>query len=157
MRFSSNAILDHQRLKTCLPKKDQQGSVMVEVAITILPFLIIILASLHLLIICYNTVTLQYVTARVGRWVSVGDVGSGSSRSYPDIVARFQNEMRRIGLDETTASIKICPQDNPNCSGQAPGAARQLMVLTATKECHSVIDVMDIEVTASVLLRNEAF
>jgi Flp pilus assembly protein TadG len=137
--------------------RPERGSVTVETAITIGPFLFIVLGAIQLMILWYHSVTLQYVTTRVGRWASVGDIALGTSRSYASIEARFRQELNNIGVTDSNLIISICPQDNPTCGGQAPGAGRQLMILAARKEFSSLFGFGNMGVDSRVLLRNEAF
>lgn len=130
---------------------DKQGSIAVEVAVTIAPFLLIILASVELLRFCFNKSALDYAANRTARWASIG------GRSYAALDAHLRSEIGSLGLSPQGVSLSICPQGNPSCGGQLIGSGRQYVILKVVKPFVGVFGFPNAELDARVLVKNEPF
>jgi len=151
----------------------ERGSALVEAAITIQVFFILLFAGLALAVAGYHYVSLQYSVAEGMRWAVLGQnitipPSTVLSRKH-SIEKNLSDKAQQFGLglgENVTAgtnnpNIVICDEDNFSCTdgdfpGQEdPGASSEWVQVTATEQIDLFL--FKINVSASAIGKNEPF
>lgn len=136
---------------------NENGATTVETAVTIFPFMLVILGLIQITLFSFNLASIQYSLNRAARFGLLGVTLAGQPSREASILKRFEETANALSIDTTGVSLKICPVANPGCATNNAGGSGQYVVLTATKVVQSILGFGDLSVSAKVLVRNEPF
>lgn len=108
----------------CLQFRSDRGATMLETALMLPLFLLIILVSFDLLRLAYNCLTLRYVAATVMRAVTVGELNS--EQAIKDRIIGMAGGLATAVAPE---DITLCRLEDYPCVGWSQGAGKDLVVL----------------------------
>ena len=139
--------------------KENKGATMVESAIALPIFLVVLVCTFDLFRVCYNELTIQHVITRVMRQatvVSFQEMDAGEQVDY--ITQNISDRLNKLGVAFDLSggdAIKLCPvKAYPCASGVSLGAPYELMVLTVQKRIQCVF-LPRYTLESEVLFRNE--
>ena len=130
---------------------------MVEHAIVLPFFLLLILASVEVLRIMYNHICLQYALTEASRFALAQENGATTTQIRDAMEARLTS----LGIPFTAAfdTFTVCPAGGTCTAGAiTPGAPEQMIVYSLTRRMNFLgfrTNVTSLNVTATVFARNE--
>ena len=137
----------------------QKGAATVELAMSFIPFALILFGLLQFLSWAHSTMVLHHSVAAAGRWASTGQIGTDANGNpltrIDSIRQRVINEAGRLGLSAENLVVKVCPASNPTCTTESAGAPGRHFYLTARKGDMPLFSTAGLTPSASFLIRNE--
>lgn len=138
---------------------DERGATVVEHALALPLFLLILFCAIEMFRVGFVAVTTQYVASSVMRNSGISSLGQTAMRQA------LHDRLRdyRVNLADTDV-MTYCPVDDFGTAGCAPGsyvpgAARSLMILSIEKPIEGIVlpglARMGVRVKAQVIVRNE--
>lgn len=139
--------------------KRQHGAVMVEAALALPIFLLIVLVGADLLRVSYYSVAIQFLSARALRSAVLTDASSGPARAVVirDEVLRLG---RRYGVELDPESIKICVGISSDCTHNDAGLPTDLITVTIRQRVNTIVGFAlprQFILTGQVVGRNEYY
>lgn len=129
---------------------------MIEAAIALPVFFLIIFSAIDLSIVSYRAAGLHYTLNAATRWAELGQTIAGQSR-----VNSIKQKVREIGsaygLTLNAANVHVCPVGSTNCSPESAGVADAYIQISATELMPIIFGMYRITLSYSVLGRNEPF
>ncbi len=140
---------------------DERGSTLVEFAVTLWAFAILVFSLIILVWIAWTSMTLNFAVAKAARWGAIGGTMVDPQTMLPlnrldSFILRFETEARRFGVDPSDVDLTICPVANPNCTTNTVGNPGSMVVVTARKPAVPLIGALiQITPSCSVMMLNE--
>lgn len=126
---------------------DTRGTVLVETAITLLPFLILIGGAMDAGRALYAAGSLRYAIHEASRWSVLGQtppLRQSSMEAANAIVNGMQtcdsncqraiyteqrvgDTLENLGLDRNNLTVKMCPTESPNCAVNNAGVGGKIV------------------------------
>ncbi len=131
-----------------------RGSVFVELAVTIIPFIMLVLVSMQGAVIGLTSLSLYYSTTRAAREASLFTADSAANR-VAAIVAIVTGYAGGLGVDTSDLTVTVCPLLNPGCPGQDPAGGNQYFVISARKPLRFFLGLGSVTIGAKAVSRNE--
>ena len=103
--------------------RNERGATLVEHAIVLPIFMVLLIVVLDFLRISYNALTVQFVVANVIRQVSIGEMGNDSIQSA------ITRSAKKFGVPISTEQIALCPVSQYPCSAVVKPEANELVIL----------------------------
>ena len=143
-----------------LPQKSpshqtQRGIAMVEVALTLPVFLIVLFLGVETLRMSFTAVTLQHAATRGVRYASLlrpPCCGHSRAEDIKQQVVGFA-----AGVTLSPRNIQICPVANLRCNGAEAGVPGETVALTITQPFQLLGSSLTMPVSVSAVARNEPF
>jgi len=141
-----------------LRAKEEKGATMVESAIAIPVFLLVLICTFDLFRICYNQLTIQHVMTRVMRQATAvyfQEMAAGDQiNKITEDISRSLNSLG-VGFDASSGDkLNLCPVSAYPCDGVTLGAPYELMILSVEKGIQGVF-LPRYVLASEVLFRNE--
>ena len=108
----------------------QHGIVIVQVALTMGIFLLLVMTLIEFALSLYRTSALEEALARTARSAVVG-YGLSAPVRILAIKSLAQSYARELHVKIEQDQIKICPANTPNCSVESVGASGDFFVMKA--------------------------
>jgi len=124
-----------------MTKANDSGQALVDVALSLSVFLLLVLGTIDFGYLCYTKVTLQNAVRQAGRYAITGQCITGSSGScsesrYNSIVQTLQTGSTGLLNSSNTGDISItCTNAGGGCPSGAGGPG-DLVVITVTYPYH---------------------
>lgn len=135
---------------------NEKGATTLETAITIGPFLLLVLGFIQLCLLAYGAFSVQYSVNRSIRWgVTSRELVVGEDR-FTSIQNRVAHELRTLQLDTSGLIVNMCQGAVSNCNNQDAGGASSFVTLRATIPVFSFIG-NQFHVTGTAVAKNEPF
>ena len=128
---------------------------MVEFAITLPLFLLIVIGLSELALIHYNKVLLQHSVVASGRWAILGQTTPPDDR-ITSIKLRVVKESEQAGVPVKVNEVSVCPLTNLSCPGNNPGLPGDFIRIEAKKKMH-LLGLYPMTLTVSAVVKNEYF
>lgn len=139
-----------------LKGRSESASVMVEFAVSIFAFALLIFGSSQFAIVGYRAVALNYVAASTMRWAILGKTIGNLSR-VRSIEKTARDHALVYGIRLTNREIHICEAADPDCSNDSDSATQPNtpMVITLNAPTHLIFDSFILTPSARVVGTNE--
>lgn len=138
------------------PQHRQRGATLVEAAISLPIFLLVMVAAANLAILSYKTAGLHHTLTETVRWAVLGQTSPGLTR-VNSIKAKAQEFGRPYGLKLPDSNIFVCAVGSTSCSPENAGNGQSYIQLSATEPAPLFFGLFRVNLFYSVLGRNEPF
>lgn len=133
-----------------MKKIDESGATTLEVAITLVPFLLLILGIVWACLTFYTAFTLQF---SVNNTVRSGIISGDSLESMQE---QIRSELSSYDINSDSLRVTLCKGIVNNCTNYEIGASNSFITLQATVNSPEIFG-LGFPVTGRVVAKNEPF
>lgn len=135
---------------------NESGATTLETAITILPFLILVLGFIQICLIAFSAFSVQYAVNRSVRWGVTDSVLVPGETRFESIQNRLTQELQTLTINTDNLQVNMCNGAVSNCTGQDAGGSSSFVTLQATVPVYSFFG-GNFQVTGTAVAKNEPF
>ena len=140
-------------------KSDEKGATLLETAVGLVPFTIILFAMLQVLSFAHTTMSMHYALAKAARWgvlnLTLNDQNMNQLDRVASIKQRFAETAPRYGVNPDAVTVKICPADQPDCTVESAGAAGRPFIIKGERRARFLTGFQFLQPKTSVIISNE--
>lgn len=138
-----------------LSKRSETGAALLEMAVTLPLFLLVLLGMCELALTHYHKVMLNHAMIRTGRWALLGNTLPGNDRPQ-SIKLKGVEESGRAGVPVPLDSIQVCPLTNLACGGSDAGKPGEFIRIQAVRKVR-LFWIYPVDLEASAVVKNEYY
>ncbi|RIL11776.1 MAG: hypothetical protein DCC75_01685 [Proteobacteria bacterium] len=134
--------------------KKNTGAAVLESALGIPFYLLVVLSFFDLSAYLYQSACLQFATNKTARWALLNQSLPGLSRE-DSIKQVFGDQISIYGAATAGAEVMVCPAADPDCSDDSAMGPNQFVVINASRTRPLLLGTYHAVLRAQALLRNE--
>lgn len=145
-------------------RMDERGATMVESALALPLFLLILLSTIDLLRVIQFDISLHYTLANAARWGIIGErLDNPLAPGIPltreeSIELRLQETAQSYGITLSADEIQLCPATDPGCSADFAGNPNDFFLITVSRPMALfAFGGKSLTLKATVISKNEPF
>ena len=137
-------------------RKSETGATTVEVAITIFPFMLLVLGVIQLCILCYTSFATQYSVNASIRWGITKEIFVEGETRYDSIKNRLISQLNSFYLNTKNVKINMCKGVSAKCKDKDAGTSGDFITLQGRVPVYSIIG-REFYVLGKAVAKNEPF
>jgi len=136
---------------------NEKGATLVETAVTLPVFILVLFGFIQLCLVAYTSLTLQYQVNNCLRWSSVYDEIVPGEDRFDSIKTQLTKNLNDFHVDTTQLEVNMCNGAVSNCTDTDAGNSGSFVTLQATVPAYNLFPLGQLVVTGRAVIKNEPF
>jgi len=136
---------------------NEKGATLVETAITLPLFLLILFGIIQFCLIAYTAFTLQYQVNKCLRWSSTSAQPVPNEAKFVSISNRLSQHLNNFHIPTDNLQVNMCNGAVSDCNDTNPGASGSFVTLQAKVPAPALFPMGGITVAGRAVIKNEPF